>query len=188
MSKPIHPTPFGVHGASKRAGEAALEGMGLDQVILRTSWICSADGNNFAKTMLRLAAQRDELGVVDDQWRAPTFAADLAGAIVSIGEHLLSSGNRSTLPRIYHICGSGETTWCRFARTIMKASAERGGPTCRVRAIATDEYPTRAKRPADSRLDCRKLAREFGIQMPAWEKSLIRCLDQLIPSSQRVSI
>jgi dTDP-4-dehydrorhamnose reductase len=172
--------PLGVYGASKLAGEAEISEIIRDRVILRTSWVCSPDGNNFVKTMLRLASQRDEIGVVDDQWGAPTFAADLAEAIVSIGEILLASRDRSGFAGIYHAAGSGKTTWCRFARAIMKGSAERDGPSCRVRAITTAEYPTRAKRPANSSLDCSKLARVFGIRLPAWETSLNSCLDQLI--------
>ena len=182
------PQPIGVYGASKLAGEAAVIGVGGDHVILRTSWVCSPDGNNFVRTMLRLARQRDEIGVVDDQWGAPTFAADLANAILSIGEILLSSNDRSGIAGIYHICGSGETTWCRFARAIMKGSAEKDGPSCQVRAITTQEYPTRAKRPANSRLDCSKLAGIFGLHMPPWDVSLISCLDQVFATPQRVSV
>ena len=178
--------PLGAYGASKLAGEAAIVALGAHPVILRTSWLCSADGSNFVKTMLRLAGQRDEIGVVDDQWGAPTFAADLAHAIVSIGEVLLSSGNRASLGGVYHAAGAGETTWCRFARAIMKASAERGGPSCRVRAIATSDYPVRARRPANSRLDCTKLERTFGIRLPPWQSSLDACLDELLATAQRV--
>jgi dTDP-4-dehydrorhamnose reductase len=181
------PRPIGVYGASKLAGESAIAAIGGDCVILRTSWVCSPSGNNFVKTMLRLATQRDEIGVVDDQWGAPTFAADLAEAIVSIGEFLVSEADRAAVTGIYHICGSGHTTRCRFARAIMQDSAQRGGPSCRVRAITTQEYPTRAKRPANSRLDCSKLARVFGIRLPPWEASLGCCLDQLIATPQRAS-
>jgi dTDP-4-dehydrorhamnose reductase len=181
------PRPIGVYGASKLAGESAIAAIGGDSVILRTSWVCSPSGDNFVKTMLRLATQRDEIGVVDDQWGAPTFAADLAEAIVSIGEFLVSEADRSAVTGIYHICGSGHTTRCRFARAIMQDSAQRGGPSCRVRAITTQEYPTRAKRPANSRLDCSKLARVFGIRLPPWEASLGCCLDQLIATPQRAS-
>jgi dTDP-4-dehydrorhamnose reductase len=179
--------PLGAYGASKLAGERAIAEIGGDYVVLRTSWVCSPDGNNFVKTMLRLASDHDELSVVDDQWGAPTFAADLAQAIVSIGEILLASNNRSGLTGLYHICSSGQTTWCRFARAIMKGSADRGGPSCSVRSITSGEYPTRARRPTNSRLDCSKLARAFGLCLPRWEASLESCLDQLIGTSQRVS-
>lgn len=181
------PNPIGVYGASKLAGEAAVASVSEECIILRTSWVCSPTGNNFVKTMLRLASQRDEIGVVDDQWGAPTFAADLARAIVSIGEALLTASDCSDLVGIYNVAGSGEATWFRFAQEIMKRSAVKGGPSCRVRPITTREYPTRAKRPFNSRLDCSKLARVFGIKLPAWEESLDICLDQLINATQRVS-
>ena len=177
--------PLGVYGASKLAGEAAVEAAGGHPVILRTSWVCSPYGHNFVKTMLRLAGQRDEVAVVDDQWGAPTFAADLAAAVVTIAEVLSSVSDRSRLAGIYHVAGTGYTTWCDFARSIMQTSLKRGGPSCRVRAITTPEYPTRARRPANSRLDCTKIARSFGIRLPPWQTSLNVCLDQLIAIPQR---
>jgi dTDP-4-dehydrorhamnose reductase len=177
--------PLGVYGASKLAGEAAVAAAGGHPVILRTSWLCSAYGHNFVKTMLRLAGQRDEVAVVDDQWGAPTFAADLAAAVVTIAEVLSSVSDRSRLAGIYHVAGTGYTTWCDFARTIMQASLKRDGPSCRVRAITTTEYPTRARRPENSRLDCTKIARGFGIRLPPWQTSLEVCLDQLIAIPQR---
>jgi dTDP-4-dehydrorhamnose reductase len=180
------PHPIGVYGLSKLAGEAAVVGATDDYVILRTSWVCGPDGTNFLKNMLRLAGERDEICVVDDQWGAPTFAADLAKAIVSIGEILLTANDRTKSIGTYHATGSGEATWCGFARAIMKGSAERGGPSCHVRAITSREYPTKAKRPANSRLDCSKLARTFGVRLPPWEVSLDNCLDQLIVSQSRV--
>jgi dTDP-4-dehydrorhamnose reductase len=178
--------PISVYGASKLAGEAAIARVCNDYVILRTSWVYSPIGNNFVKTMLRLASQRDEIGVVDDQWGTPTFATDLTVAILSIGEALLTASDRSTLIGVYHAAGLGGTTWYRFARAIMKGSADKGGPSCRVRPITTEEYPTRIRRPKNSRLDCSKLARVFGIRLPSWETSLDICLDQLINTSQRV--
>jgi dTDP-4-dehydrorhamnose reductase len=180
------PNPVSVYGASKLAGEAAIAEVSKDYLILRTSWVYSPFGNNFVKTMLQMASQRDEIGVVDEQWGTPTFAVDLTGAILSIGEALLTASDRSTLIGIYHAAGLGETTWYRFARAIMKGSANKGGPSCRVRPIAIDEYPARAKRPQNSRLDSSKLARVFGIRLPSWETSLDICLDQLINTSQRV--
>ena len=177
--------PISVYGASKLAGEEAISGVPNNHVILRTSWVCSPDGNNFVKTMLRLASQREEIDVVDDQWGAPTFAADLAKAILSIGETLLTAGNRPNLNGIYHATGAGETTWCRFAGAIMKGSAAKGGPSCRVRPITTAEYPTRARRPANSRLDCTKLATGSASVCHPGKTSLDVCLDQLIPQSQR---
>jgi dTDP-4-dehydrorhamnose reductase len=172
--------PLGVYGQSKLAGEEAVAAATAEYVILRTSWLYSVDGSNFVKTMLRLVAERDEIGVVDDQWGAPTFAADLATAIVTIGEYLLSANDPSVLSGVYHAAASGETTWYRFAHAIMELSAAKGGPSCRVHPIMTSQYPTRARRPANSRLDGSKIARIFGVRLPAWQTSLERCLDQLI--------
>jgi dTDP-4-dehydrorhamnose reductase len=172
--------PIGVYGQSKLAGEDAVAAVTADFVILRTSWVFSADGSNFVKTMLRLADERDVINVVDDQWGAPTFAADLATAIVTIGDALLSAKDRPGLCGIYHATAAGETTWCQFARTTMDLSAARGGPSCTIRPIATSQYPTRARRPANSRLDGAKLARIFGLRLPAWQTGLERCLNQLI--------
>jgi len=172
--------PIGVYGRSKLAGEVAVADATADAVILRTSWIFSAEGGNFVRTLLRLAGERDCVDVVDDQWGAPTFASDLAAAIVSAGDHLLAAKDRAALCGVYHATAGGETTWYRFARAIMERSAAKGGPSCQVRPIATSQYPTRARRPANSRLDGSKLARIFGIRLPAWQTSLERCLDQLI--------
>jgi dTDP-4-dehydrorhamnose reductase len=138
--------------------------------------------------MLRLASERDELSVVDDQWGAPTFATDLADTIAAIGEKLLAMSNRRDLYGIYHATGTGETTWCRFARAIMEKSAVRGGPSCRVRAIPSSDYPTRARRPENSRLDCSKLAQSFGLRLPEWQISLNRCLDQLITANHGAAV
>jgi dTDP-4-dehydrorhamnose reductase len=172
--------PLGVYGESKLAGEIAVASCATNHLILRTSWVCSPIGHNFVKTMLRVASEREEVAVVDDQWGAPTFAADLATAIVAIGDKLASVVDGSPFSGIYHAASAGETTWCRFAREIMTQSAAKGGPACRVRAIATSEYLTRAKRPANSRFDCSKLKRVFGIDLPAWQNSLATCLGMLI--------
>ena len=180
--------PLNVYGESKLAGEIAVASSTSNYVILRTSWVCSPIGHNFVKTMLRLARDRDEIAVVDDQWGCPTFAADLATVIISIGDKLASADDRSRFYGIYHASGAGETTWCRFAREIMAQSAAKGGPACRVRAIASSEYPTRAKRPAYSCLDCSKIKRVFGMSPPRWQASLEAGLDLLIDRTAETSI
>jgi dTDP-4-dehydrorhamnose reductase len=180
--------PLNVYGESKLAGEVAVASCSSNYVILRTSWVCSPIGHNFVKTMLRLAHDRDEVAVVDDQWGCPTFAADLAAVIVSIGDKLASADDRSRFCGIYHASGAGETTWYRFAREIMAQSAAKGGPACRVRAIASREYPTRAKRPAYSCLDCSKIKRVFDITPAGWQISLEACLDVLIEKMAETSI
>jgi dTDP-4-dehydrorhamnose reductase len=179
--------PLNVYGESKLAGEVAVASCSSNYVILRTSWVCSPIGHNFVKTMLRLAHDRDEVAVVDDQWGCPTFAADLAAVIVSIGDKLASADDRSRFCGIYHASGAGETTWYRFAREIMAQSVAKGGPACRVRAIASREYPTRAKRPAYSCLDCSKIKRVFDITPAGWQISLEACLDVLIEKMAETS-
>ena len=179
--------PLNVYGESKLAGEIAVASCASSYVILRTSWLCSPVGHNFVKTMLRLARDRDEIAVVDDQWGVPTFAADLATAIIAIGDKLATVDNRSNFSGVYHASSAGETTWCRLAREIIAQSAAKGGPACRVRAITTSEYPLRAKRPADSRLDCSKLTQVFNIGLPNWQSSLETCLDLLLDQSAGTS-
>ena len=180
--------PLNVYGESKLAGEIAVVSCNSNYVILRTSWVCSPIGHNFVKTMLRLARDRDEVAVIDDQWGCPTFAADLAAVIISIADKLTSADDRPRYCGIYHASGVGETTWYRFAREIMAQSAAKSGPACRVRAIASSEYPTRAKRPAYSCLDCSKIKRVFGISPPSWQTSLLACLDLLINGTADTSI
>ncbi|HEY1982265.1 MAG TPA: dTDP-4-dehydrorhamnose reductase [Xanthobacteraceae bacterium] len=172
--------PISIYGTSKLAGEHAIAAETADFVILRSSWIYSAEGGNFAKTMLRLAGERDVIEVVDDQLGAPTYAEDLAAAIVTIGESLLGAKDRAALHGVYHATASGETTWYGFASAIMAASAAKGGPSCALRPVTTNQFPARARRPANSRLDGSKLARTFGVRLPNWEISLERCLDRLI--------
>jgi dTDP-4-dehydrorhamnose reductase len=172
--------PTGVYGASKLAGELAVAAANPRHVILRTAWVCSADGANFLKTMLRLAAERPELKVVDDQFGSPTFAADIADATTAIAK--TCAGATAGAPRfgVFHLVSGGETTWCGFARAIMAASKARGGPSVPVRAITTAEFPTKARRPAYSKLDTGKLARAYGITMPAWQSALDNCLDGML--------
>jgi dTDP-4-dehydrorhamnose reductase len=172
--------PISIYGTSKLAGEHAIAAETADFVILRSSWIYSAEGSNFVKTMLRLAGERDVIEVVDDQWGAPTYAEDLAAAIVTVGESLLGAKDRAALRGVYHAAASGETTWYGFASAIMAASAAKGGPSCVLRPVTTSQFPTRARRPANSRLDVSKFARTFGVRLPNWEISLERCLDRLI--------
>ena len=177
------PNPRSVYGESKFAGEAAIANENEDYLILRTSWVYSAGGLNFMRAMLRLAGEREEIRVVDDQHGCPTLADDLAAAIVKMGD-ICMAGRGTAREGLYHVAGTGATTWCGFATAIMTGSQERGGPASRVRPITTREFPTRAVRPANSRLDCSKAAKVFGIRLPRWEASLDMCLDQLLPAAQ----
>lgn len=172
--------PLGIYGASKVAGEVAVAEANTKHVILRTSWVCSPYGTNFLKTMLRLAADRPELRVVDDQVGAPTFAHDIASAIADIVLKLTTAPDAQNLYGTFHYASCGETTWCQFARAIFEQSARRGGPRTNVTAIATHEYPTKVRRPKYSKLDTTKVFDAYGIAAPNWEAGLETCLDQLL--------
>ena len=176
--------PASAYGRSKLAGEVAVAAACSRHVILRTAWVYSPFGNNFVKTMLRLAASRPELGVVDDQIGCPTYAPHLARAILDITAAV--TGEKPAGPTgappwgVYHASGTGETSWAGFAREIFKLSAARGGPAANVKPIGTVDYPTPAKRPANSRLDCSKLAATFGVRQPDWREGTAECVARLV--------
>jgi dTDP-4-dehydrorhamnose reductase len=170
--------PLSVYGASKAEGEAAIRARLDRHVIVRTSWVYSPIGRNFAKTMLRLGQEREKLSIVDDQTGSPTAAADIAAATIAIcgalAEGLEGFGT-------FHFCGSGVTSWHGFARAIFSGAAERGLKTPRiVEPIASEAYPTPAPRPRNSMLDCRKIERTYGIVAPPWQASLSTCLDEIV--------
>jgi dTDP-4-dehydrorhamnose reductase len=173
--------PLGVYGASKAAGEIAVRRAHAQHVILRTSWVYSAHGNNFLKTMLRLGAERPELGVVDDQRGSPTSAHDLADAMLAIAPRLAASDNCS-LWGTFHVTGAYETTWHGFAAEIFRQAAIRGAKVPRLKAITTAEYPTQARRPAYSVLDNAKFIETFGFGLPDWRASLSRCIAEICPA------
>ena len=162
--------PVSVYGRSKLEGEYAVAAANENHVILRTAWVYSTFGHNFVKTMLRLAETRDELSVVSDQLGCPTSANDIAVAIVKIAARL-SKDSSPDLRGVFHLAGSGETNWAEFARNILSILEEKTGRRVTVRDIATADYPTAAKRPANSRLCCDKLKRLYGVSMPAWQVS-----------------
>ena len=171
--------PQGVYGATKLAGEHAVLAACPDSAVLRTAWVYSPFGTNFVKTMLRLAETREELGVVADQIGNPTSALDIADGVLAVAANLLRSGD-GALRGVFHMAGNGETSWAGLAEAIFAASAPRGGPAARVKPITTAEYPTPAARPANSRLDCTKLAREHGVWLPAWQGSLDTVIGRLL--------
>jgi dTDP-4-dehydrorhamnose reductase len=174
------PCPLGAYGRSKLEGEAAVRAACPAGVILRTSWVYGPFGQNFVATMLRLAATREKVQVVADQHGAPTAAPDLAGAILDLAERLSAprTDDRDT-GGIYHLAGAGATTWHGFAAAIFAGWARRGHRVPMLEPITTAQYPTPARRPANSRLDCSKIARVFGLRLPPWQSSLERCLDEL---------
>ena len=177
-SDPTNPT--GVYGATKRDGEAAiLQTTAAHAIILRTAWVYAAHGKNFARTMLAAARRVPTLRVVADQRGTPTAAADLAAAILHIASRLRQTGWRPEYRGIFHATGSGETTWHGFATAIFEAAAPRQKPP-ELQPITTADWPTPARRPADSRLDCAKLAQVFGVTLPAWQASLGPIVQQLL--------
>ncbi|BCG89499.1 NAD(P)-dependent oxidoreductase [Mesorhizobium sp. 113-3-9] len=162
--------PLGVYGASKLAGEQAVAAAGPRHLILRTAWVYSPFGRNFVKTMLRLAADRDEISVVADQWGNPTSALDMADAILHAAA-VLHGDNSVGAFGTYHLAGTGETNWSGFARHILDTSRAAGGAWAQVRDIASKDYPTKARRPANSRLSSAKFADVFGWSAPDWRQS-----------------
>lgn len=171
--------PLGVYGASKLAGEQAVAAANPRHLILRTAWVYSPFGKNFVKTMLRLAADRDEISVVADQWGNPTSALDIADAILHATAMLHGDKNFGAFGA-YHLAGTGETSWSGFARHILDTSRVFGGPWARVRDIATMDYPTKARRPANSRLSTARFATAFGWTAPDWRDSTGRVVRRLV--------
>jgi dTDP-4-dehydrorhamnose reductase len=171
--------PIGAYGRSKLAGEVAVAAANPKHLILRTAWLFSADSPNFLRTVMRLARERPELRVVADQYGNPTFAPHLAEAILDIAASLATDRTATDRWGIYHAAAAGETSWHGFATAIVTAAAPLGVPPVPVVPITTAEYPTLAKRPANSCLDCSKLKRTFGIQLPDWRDGLQECMQLL---------
>lgn len=162
--------PAGVYGASKLAGELAIAAANRRHLVLRTAWVYSAYGKNFLKTMLQLARHHDVLSVVSDQWGNPTSAHDIADAILHIVGRLERKPDFTDWG-VYHLAGTGEVNWSGFARHILDTSRAHGGPYARVSDIGTSAYPTKARRPANSRLDSSKIGAVFGWRSPDWRQS-----------------
>lgn len=172
--------PLSAYGRSKLAGEKAIAASGADWTILRTAWVYSPYGGNFVKTMLRLAETRDEVGVVADQLGSPTSAPDLAEVIIAVAKALVARLDDASLRGIFHAAGAGEASWADLAETAFAASAALGGPSAAVRRIATSDYPTPARRPSNSRLDCSLLAERHGLRLPPWQDSVKTCVATLL--------
>jgi|688.fasta_scaffold250145_2 dTDP-4-dehydrorhamnose reductase len=174
-SKPIqeteHTHPLSIYGKSKLAGEQAIAASGCKFIIIRTSWLYSSFGANFAKTILRLAKDRDSLGIVCDQIGSPTYAADLAAAI----EKFIFNPKSEELTGIYHFSNSGVASWYDFAvaiKNIRELSVS-------IKPIETFEYPTPAVRPSYSVLNCRKIKQTLEMEIPHWQESLTKCLSKI---------
>ena len=164
--------PLGVYGESKLAGENGVRAAGGVHAILRTSWVVSAHGSNFVKTMLRLSETRETLRIVADQTGGPTPAATIADAVVGIADALVANGGPSGT---YHFAGAPDVNWADLARAIFLEA----GRNVTVEDISTEDYPTPAQRPANSRLDCSSLERDFGIKRPDWQQGLRDILSDL---------
>jgi dTDP-4-dehydrorhamnose reductase len=172
-------SPTGVYGASKLAGERAVLAEQPNSAVLRTAWVYSPFGANFVKTMLRLARDREEVGVVADQRGNPTSALDIADGVLRVAANLCASEDPECRG-LFHMTALGEASWAEFAEAIFAASAAAGGPVARVRHIATADYPTPARRPANSRLDSSKLSRVHGVRLPDWHPSVKETVSRLL--------
>jgi dTDP-4-dehydrorhamnose reductase len=172
--------PTGAYGRTKRDGEQAVLAAGGRSIILRTAWVYSDTGKNFVRTMLGAGAKLPKLRVVGDQKGSPTAAADLATAILDILALIAKDGWKPGYGGIFHATGTGETTWHGLAVAIFEAGAPFGGPSPEVEAIRTADWPTPARRPADSRLDTSKLEQTFGVTLPPWRDSLQRTVERLL--------
>jgi dTDP-4-dehydrorhamnose reductase len=175
--------PTGVYGTSKRDGEEAVLATGARAIILRTSWVYAPRGRNFMLTMLNAAKRTGQLRVVADQKGCPTAAGDLAAVILRLADRLGEMGWSDAWGGIFHAAGSGWTTWHGFATAIFAEAGRFGVAPPSVAPIATADWPTPAQRPADSRLDCNKLGRTFGIALPDWRNALSRTITDAFPPS-----
>jgi dTDP-4-dehydrorhamnose reductase len=175
-------SPLGVYGKSKEEGESKLRSILKQHIILRTSWLYGAYGNNFLKTMLRLGNEKKIIKVVSDQYGCPTCAADLAEAVVDISKQITQ--NPKIFWGTYHYCGLGITTWHKFAKAIFEIAGQyQNYKVSSVEAITTAQYPTRTKRPAFSALDCNLINKNFGITQKPWQGSLKKTIKRILMES-----
>ena len=175
--------PQGVYGASKLAGERAVIASGAKAIILRTAWVYAATGKNFVRTMLTVGKSRPRLTVVADQQGCPTTAADLGDAILRVVARIDATGWQPAYHGIFHAAGSGATTWFGLAVASFEDAARFGAKVPEVAPITTADWPTPARRPANSRLDCTKLGEVFGVQLPHWRASLTRTVETIFATA-----
>ena len=176
--------PVSAYGRSKLAGEQAVAARAPDHAILRTAWVYSPFGKNFVRTMLRLAGERSEIGVVADQIGSPTGAYDIADAIIRVARNLLARRDDASLRGVFHMAATGEASWADVAEAIFAERAAVGQGAVAVRRIATADYPTPALRPANSRLDGTRLATVHGVTLPPWRGALGSCVRELLAQDQ----
>lgn len=173
-------SPRTVYGATKAAGETAVLAACPQAIILRTAWVYSAHGKNFVKTMIAAGAKNPKLRVVGDQFGNPTSADDLAQAIFAIIARIEETGWQAAYPGVYHATAQGETTWHGLAVATLEQAARHGQTLPEIEAIRTQDWPTPAERPQDSRLDCTKLKQVFGVSLPNWRQSVARTVDRVL--------
>ncbi len=171
--------PTSAYGRSKLVGEQKIAEIHDNHAILRTAWVYSPSGANFVRTMLRLGQSRDEVGVVADQFGNPTSALDIADAVLTISRRMVADHSPS-LRGVFHMSGTGDASWADFAEAIFAEGEKSGRAPVRVKRIGTKDYPTPAPRPANSRLDCGKLQRTYGVALPHWRESLAPCVARLL--------
>jgi len=179
------PAPLNLYGASKLQGEEAILASGCRHLILRTSWVYASRGSNFAKTILRLATERDSVNVIDDQFGAPTGAELLA----DVSAHAIRTlWRQPELGGLYHLAAAGETSWNFYARFVLDLAAEKGLPlkvsAKDVGAVPTSAYPTAARRPTNSRLNTEKLQAAFSVRLPDWQLGVARMLTEVLEKHQ----
>jgi dTDP-4-dehydrorhamnose reductase len=168
--------PLNVYGRSKRAGEIAIMSANPRHVIVRTSWVYSATGSNFVKTMLRQASERTELRIVDDQIGSPTYAPHLAEVLIAVAQRIMQFDDPQQFG-VFHAAGSGgAVSWCGLARAVFADAGVFGVKAPVIVPITTDEYPTLARRPTNSQLDCGKLERVYGLSLPPWREGVAECV------------
>jgi len=174
--------PINVYGRTKLEGEQRVAKACERHLILRTAWVHSPWGANFVKTMLRLATTRPNIGVVDDQKGSPTYAPHLAAIVLAVAARV-AADPAAMRWGVYHAVGGGETTWFGFAREIFLSARKHELPAAEVTAITTADYPTPARRPANSRLNCDRLRQSFGLELPDWRLGVESCVARLSESA-----
>jgi dTDP-4-dehydrorhamnose reductase len=183
------PSPLNVYGQTKLEGEQAIRSSGCRHLIFRTSWVYSARGNNFIRTMLRLAAERETLQVINDQHGAPTGAS----LIADVTAHALKQVIRQPkLSGLYHLAAAGGTTWYGYAQRVIEQARQAGRPVRVDRddlaPVSSEAFPTKARRPRNSRLNCSRLEQAFGLQMPPWEQGVDHALAEILACETRSSV
>ncbi|WP_342359594.1 dTDP-4-dehydrorhamnose reductase [Terrarubrum flagellatum] len=179
--------PQNIYGLSKLEGEKAIAAANPAHVILRTAWVYSPYGSNFLKTMLRLAAERDVIRVVADQHGTPTYAPDIAEAIVAVAERIKADPKGVAWRGVFHMVAEGETTWAGFAEEIFRRSESQGGPSIRIESISATEYPSIARRPINSRLSTRYFRRTFQTSLRNWRLAVSDCIKGLFATQTQKS-